>query len=149
MLVTVNMSREVYNYFKEYDLSQVVDTLLDMYDFTTLPPLTGKPEVQRSVDVENEAYVTLYNTVGPRSKKCSLGRLLEFGYTMDVLAMPRFEKLRVNTKIYNPVPALIDRAYKALLAARKYDSSDELKIITEAVYNYREVLRDEQEREDY
>lgn len=149
MLVTVNMSREVYNYFKEYDLSQITDALLDMYDFTMLPPINGKPEVQRTVDIENEAYIALYNTVGPRSKKCSLGRLLEFGYTMDVLSMPRFERLRVNTKIYNPVPALLDRAYKALLAARKHDSSDELKIICDAVYNYREVLRDEQEREEY
>lgn len=149
MFVTVNMSREVYEYYKNYDLSQIADTLLDMYDFTTLPPITGKPEVQRSVDVENEAYIALYNTVGPRSKKCSLGRLLEFGYTMDVLAMPRFEKMRVNTKIYNPVPALLDRAYKALLEARKHDASDELKIITDAVYNYREVVRDEQEREEY
>ena len=145
MLVTVNMTKDVYDYYKDYDLSQVIDVLLDMYDFTTLPPTEGKSEVQRSVDVENEAYIALYNTVGPRSKKCSLGRVLAFGYNMDVLSMPRFERMRVNTKVYNPVPALIDRAYKALLAARKHDSSDELKIITDAVYNYREVVRYEQE----
>jgi hypothetical protein len=149
MFVTVNMSREVYNYFKDYDLSQIADTLLDMYDFTTLPPIGHKPEVQKSVNVENEAYIALYNTVGPRSKKCSLGRLFEFAYTMDVLSMPRFEKMRVTTELFSPVPALIDRAYKALLGARKYDDSEELKIITDAVYNYREVLRDEQRREDY
>lgn len=148
MLVTVNMSREVYEYYKNYDLSQIVDTLLDMYDFTSLPPTCGKREVQRTVDIENEAYIALYNAVGPRSKKCSLGRLLEFGYTMDVLDMPRFERLRVNAKTHNPTLPLIDRAYKALLGARKFDDSDELRIITEAVYNYREVLRDEQTEAD-
>jgi hypothetical protein len=62
---------------------------------------------------------------------------------MDVLALPRFEELRVTDKDYtdNPTYQQVDKAYRALLAAQKYDTSEELHEITKIVYEYREVVR--------
>lgn len=142
MIVAVNMSKEVNDYFKGYNLDQVVDTLLDIYDFTTLPQISGKREVERKVNVSNELYINLYNTLGPRSKKVSLGRLLEFAYNMDVLRLPRFEDMRKSTvpNQHNPVPSLLNKAYRTLLDAQRYDNSEELKAITNLLYNYKEVM---------
>lgn len=143
MLVSVNMSNEVYEYFKGHDLSRVADTMLEIYDITNLPQISMPRGKEVRVNVSNEYYIDLYNTLGPRSKKVSLGRLFEFGYNMDVLALPRFEVMRVTDKDYtdNPVPSLLDRAYKALLAAQKYDDSNELREITSLVYDYKEVIK--------
>lgn len=138
MLVNVNMSKEVFEYFKGHDLSRVADTLMEMYDFTNLPPVSGHREVERRINVSNEMYISLYESLGPRNKKVSLARLFEFAYNMDVLSMPRFEKMRV-TKVSNPTRTLVDRAYRALLEAQRYDNSIELKEITKLVYAYREV----------
>ena len=140
MIVNVNMSREVYDYFKGHDLSSVADVLMEMYDFTNLPPVTGKREIERKVNVSNEMFISLYETLGPRSKKLSLGRLFEFAYNMDVLALPRFESMRVEEKD-DPTYSLVDRAYRALLMAQKYDKSPELKELVNLVYNYREVAK--------
>lgn len=141
MLVNVNMSREVYNYFKGHDMSKVADALLEMYDFTNLPQKTGPREKEVRLNVSNEYYISLYNSLGPRSKKISLGRLFEFAYTMDVLSLPRFEAMRNEQVNDNPTPALIDKAYKSLLLAQKYDDSQELKQLTNLVYNYREAMK--------
>lgn len=141
MIVSANMSREVYEYYKGYDLSAVANTLMDMYDFTNLPPISGPREKECRVDVTNEMYLSLYESLGPRSKKLSLGRLFEFGYNMDVLSLPRFEELRLSGRESNPAYSLVDKAYRTLLEARKYDDSFELKEITNILYNYREVVR--------
>lgn len=142
MIVNVNMSREVYDYFKGHDLSKVVDALLEMYDFTNLPQRVGPREKEIKVNVSNEYYISLYNTLGPRSKKLSLGRLFEFAYNMDVLALPRFESMRAEDQNDNPTYSLVDRAYRALLAAQKHDKTPELKELTRLVYEYREVVND-------
>jgi hypothetical protein len=140
MLVNVNMSREVFEYFKDYNLSDVADTLLEMYDFTNLPQINGPREVERKVNVSNEMYISLYNTLGPRSKKISLGRLFAFGYNMDVLRLERFNSMKVD--VYdNPTKTLIDKAYRSLLDAQKYDKSAELKEVTQIVYAYREAIK--------
>lgn len=141
IVVVANMSREVYEYYKEYDLSRVVNTLMEMYDFTNLPAITGPREVERKITVTNEMYISLYKSLGARSKKLSIGRLLEFGYNMDVLALPRFEEMRGSMTDDNPTYHLVDRAFRALSEARKYDDSAELKEITNLVYTYREVIR--------
>lgn len=140
MIVNVNMSNEVYNYFKGHDMSKVADALLEMYDFTNLPQRTGPREKECRLNISNEYYISLYNTLGPRSKKLSLGRLFEFGYNMDVLALSRFESMR-GVGEDNPAPTLVDRAYRALLTAQKYDKSLELKEITRLVYDYREAIK--------
>lgn len=142
MIVNVNMSREVYDYFKGHDLSKVADALLEMYDFTNLPQRVGPREKEIKVNVSNEYYISLYNTLGPRSKKISLGRLFEFAYNMDVLALPRFESMRAEDQNDNPTYSLVDRAYRALLAAQKHDKTPELKELTRLVYEYREAIND-------
>lgn len=141
MIVNANMSREVYDYFREYDLSQVVDALLEMYDFTNLPQRTGPREKECKINVSNEYYISLYKTLGARSKKLSLGRLLEFAYNMDVLALPRFQQMRKIEQHDDPTPALIHKAYIALLTAQTYDGSEELKDITKLVYEYDKYVR--------
>lgn len=142
MIVNVNMSREVYDYFKGHDLSKVADALLEMYDFTNLPQRVGPREKEIKVNVSNEYYISLYNTLGPRSKKLSLGRLFEFAHNMDVLALSRFESMRAEDQNDNPTYSLVDRAYRALLAAQKHDKTPELKEITRLVYEYREAIND-------
>lgn len=142
MIVNVNMSREVYDYFKGHDLSKVADALLEMYDFTNLPQRVGPREKEIKVNVSNEYYISLYNTLGPRSKKLSLGRLFEFAYNMDVLALSRFESMRAEDQNDNPTYSLVDRAYRALLAAQKHDKTPELKELTKLVYEYREAIND-------
>lgn len=141
MIVNANMSFEVYNYFKGHDMSKVADALLEMYDFTNLPQRTGPREKECKINVSNEYYISLYNTLGSRSKKLSLGRLFEFGYNMDVLSLPRFESMRAVEQNDNPTYTLIDRAYRALLSAQKYDKSLELKELTKLIYNYRESVK--------
>lgn len=140
MIVNVNMSIEVYSYFKGYDMSALVDTLLDMYDFTCLPPTSGVRDKEVKVNVNNETYISMYNLFGSRSKKVSLGRLFEFAFQMDVLALPRFKVFEI-IKEDVPTFSLLDKAYKALLTAQKYDKAKELKAITDAVYAYREIVR--------
>lgn len=142
MIVNVNMSNEVYDYFKGHDLSKVADALLEMYDFTNLPQRVGPREKEIKVNVSNEYYISLYNTLGPRSKKLSLGRLFEFAYNMDVLALSRFESMRAEDQNDNPTYSLVDRAYRALLAAQKHDNTPELKELTRLVYEYREAIND-------
>lgn len=142
MIVNVNMSHKVYDYFKGHDLSKVADALLELYDFTNLPQRIGPREKEIKVNVSNEYYISLYNTLGPRSKKLSLGRLFEFAYNMDVLALPRFESMRAEDQNDNPTYSLVDRAYRALLAAQKHDKTPELKELTRLVYEYREAIND-------
>lgn len=144
MLINVNMSMEVYDYFKDYDLSKVADTLLEMYDFTNLPQKTGPREKECRLNINNEYYISLYNTLGPRSKKISLGRLFEYAYNMDVLALPRFNNMKLSDRKDNPVRSLVDKAYRALLEAQKHDSSPMLKDITRILYEYREALDNEE-----
>lgn len=145
MLVNANISREVYEYYKGHDLSKVTDALLEMYDFTNLPQcavrIDSSQRKECKINVSNEYYIQLYNTFGPRSKKLSIGRLLEFGYNMDVLAHSRFESMRVEDRQDNPTFTLIDRAYRALLSAQKYDDSVMLKELTKLTYDYREAIR--------
>jgi hypothetical protein len=145
MVVNANLSKNVYDYYKGHDLSKVADTLLEMYDFTNLPQCAIRIDKSQrkecKINVSNEYYISLYETLGPRSKKLSLGRLFEFGYNMDVLALPRFESMRVDNQNDDPTHSLIDRAYRALLLAQKYDTSEELKQLTKLIYNYREMVK--------
>lgn len=137
MIVNVNMSQQVYDYFKAYNLSDVANTLLEQYDFTFLPATAGKRDIERKVNITDPIYIQLYNVVGPRSKKVSLGRLFEFAYNMDVLNRPNF-KIQPTINIDNPVISLIDRAYRALLEAQKYSDDQNLKDITNLLYKYKE-----------
>lgn len=140
MIVTVNMSKEVWTYFKDYLLDDLINCLLEQYDFTNLPAMTPterKNTVERKVNVVDPIYIQLYQAVGPRSKKVSLGRLLEFAYGMDVLSNPLF-KVKPIDRGANPAPSLIDKAYKILLDAKRYDPDNrELRLIVELIYELR------------
>ena len=140
MIVSVNMSREVYDYFKNHNLSDVANTLLQQFDFTICPPTSGIRDVERKVNITDPVYIQLYNTVGPRSKKVSLGRLFEFAYNMDVLNMQKF-KIEPTKGDDNIVATLIDKAYRALLEAQKYSKDEILKNLTDTIRNYREVVK--------
>ena len=61
---------------------------------------------------------------------------------MDVLALSRFESMRAEDQNDNPTYSLVDRAYRALLAAQKHDKTPELKELTRLVYEYREAVND-------
>lgn len=137
MRVAVNMSRDTYEYFKDCDLSALADALLETYDITTLPPISGKREVERVVNVSNPHYISLYNTVGARSKLVSLGRLFSFAHEMDVLNTPTFSIYERET-IDDPVPTLLERAYRALLEANKHLNDSMLRDIVRIVNTYRE-----------
>lgn len=140
MIVNVNMSQQVYDYFKDYDLSDVANTLLEQYDFTNLPPTSGIRDIERKVNVTDPIYIQLYNIVGPRSKKISLGRLFEFAHNMDVLNRPNF-RIQPTANTDNPVMSLINRAYRALLEAQKYSDDLNLKEMTDLLYKYKEAIK--------
>ena len=93
MRVSVNMSRETYNYWSKYDLAAVADVLLSIYDITSLPPCSGGREIERRIDVQNEQYLDMYETFGTHSKKLSLGRLFEFGANADIAHTDEFKSL--------------------------------------------------------
>lgn len=146
MLVSANVSKEVYRYYYGHDLDLVVDTLLEMFDMSNLPERTGERYKELRINVSNENYLEAYMHYGAKSKKVSLARLLEFGMKSDVLSMERFNLMRrVVEKVSkkNPVYSQLSKAYKALLMAREYDDSEELKIITNLVYDYRGVCQNE------
>ena len=135
MIVNVNMSQEVYDYFKNYNFDDLTEYLLNRYDFTVLPQTSGKRDIERKVNVNNQAYIQLYNIVGPRSKKISLGRLFEFAYNLDVLSITGFELKTVEYN-KNMISTFIYRAYRILLDAQKYSNDLNLKEITTLVYEY-------------
>lgn len=142
MIVSVNMSREVYDYFQGYDLSDVANCLLEQYDFTAMPPTSGIRDVERRLNITDPVYIRLYHTVGPRSKKVSLARLFEYAYHADVLANPSFAvKPTINTD--DPTYGLVNSAYNYLLRAKKYSDNKSLENITNLVYNLREVFKNE------
>jgi len=125
MKITFNVTQEVYDYFSCYDMTQLVDNLLDIYDFTTLPEASPNKTKQVRCEVHNLTYIAMYNAVGPRSKKVSLARLLEFAFNMDICNNPDFTLLPIKDK-HNPVKALITKAYNLLVEAAKQDNSTDL-----------------------
>lgn len=97
MKVCANVSKEVADYYKNYDLDKVVDIMLGIYDITTLPPVdksARSKRVQLTIDITNEEYISLYKFYGSRSVKISIARLLDFGYNMLVLDNIAFEFAR-------------------------------------------------------
>lgn len=143
--ICVNISIQADEYFKEHDLSQVVNVLLEMYDITSVPKHTYKDRVQRRVTVWNDLWLDLYNKFGPRYHGISIARLIEFAYLTDVLALERFKGLKkTEAPPKNFTLVLIRRVYKNLLDLQKQRPNDmQLKQITEIVYNYMEVIADE------
>lgn len=141
MLVSINMSNEVYDYFKGYDFNSLANALLEKYDYTDLPQTSGKKDKQVTVNITDEFYIQLYLVVGPRSKKISLGRLFEFAYNMQVLNEPVFIQSLIAQDPQDIANSYLTRAYNALLEAQKFDKSYDLGEITNYLYNYKSLRR--------
>lgn len=128
MIVSVNLSQEVYDYYKDYDLSDIANALLKQYDFTCLPAKTGGRDKEIRVNVTDPTYIQLYKVVGPRSKKVSLARLFEFGYNMDALCCLDIKPTKNED---NPFPTLMEKVYRTLLEAQKYTDNPCIKDMIE------------------
>lgn len=118
--VTVSMTREVAEYYKQYirspqEWTHVVDKMLERYEVESLPPVEGEKYTQRQIVVTNPYFVSLYNEFGPKSKRCSLARLLKFGQSVDIFLDPEY--LSVANKNY--VISTIERKRAALTRAIK------------------------------
>lgn len=144
MIVSANLSQEVYHYFKDYNLSDVANALLAKYDFTCLPPTSGKRYKEIRVNITDPVYISLYGTVGPHSKKVSLGRLFEFAYYMDVLSSPDFS-VEPTKNEDSPVPQLLNKAYRALLEAQQYTDNLIIKELTKMINDLKTVFDNEKQ----
>lgn len=136
--VCANVSGEVAEYYKGYDINRVANALLEIFEFDNLPPMSGKREVEYRVIINNAFYEDMYKTYGPRSKKVSLGRLFEFGMNMDVLKSEQFKTFKDE----NYVPpdfgrVYLNNAYAALKKAQKYYKDGELASIVEVLRFYK------------
>lgn len=134
MIVRVNMAKEVADYFNGYNLDEIINLLLNEYDFLHLPSYSGRRDVIRDINVTNELYINMYQHYGPHSKKVSLSRLLEHGYNMDCLATLSIEKEEVNIdNSKNKAKSLIKSAYEKLLQASVLLNNDGLKELAKEI----------------
>lgn len=135
MKVCANVNKDVANYYKDYDLSEVIDILLSMYDITTMPAVDKSNEsgrIQLQIDIINEEYLNLYKLYGPRSTKISLARLLDFGYNMLILDNEIFNSCRKSeqkTDDTSEVEYYLEQAKKNLKNAYNISKDDNIKNI--------------------
>lgn len=136
--VCANVSGEVAEYYKGYDINRVANALLEIFEFDNLPPMSGKREVEYRVIINNEFYENMYKTYGPRSKKVSLGRLFEFGMNMDVLKSEQFKAFKDENYLPPDLGQIyLNRAYADLKKAQRYCQDERLKQIVEALRFYK------------
>lgn len=158
--VTFALSKDVYDYYKERlrsadDWSVIADKMLSMYDITALPPTREEKYTQRTIFVSNENFINLYNEFGPKSKKCSLSRLFQFGRDCDIFALPEF------TVFAKPVTPPEVRKIRGITATIKeltsvlsinlpaYESQDNfLREVKDFLLIYREMLSEEVNNND-
>ena len=134
--VCANVSREVADYYKNCNINDVVNTLLETFEFDRLPQMAGEREIELRVTVDNELYEEMYHKYGSRSKKVSLGRLLEFGMNMDVLNSDGFKIFKVKKPEIDYGLFYTKKAARALKMAMKYDDSEILSTAFEALEVY-------------
>ena len=134
--VCANVSREVADYYRGCEINDVVNTLLETFEFDKLPQMRGEREVELRLTVNNEFYESMYKTYGPRSKKVSLGRLLEFGKDMDVLNSDAFKIYKAD--IAEPDFGLfyLNKAVRNLKKAAEFDKSDFIVSLYEGLRAY-------------
>lgn len=144
MIVKVSFSKEVLSYFKNYDLDKICDLLLETFDITNLPPCELPRYTYRTINVNNENFISLSNSLGPWSKKLSLSRLFEFAYNLDFLSEGDYSSYLLSEKSVNAAPSVnqqLDKIYRLLLEIKKYDSSEELQSIISMVYLYMKLKK--------
>lgn len=157
MKISVTMSKEATEYFANIDLSTLINNLLDVYDYTNLPAVSRPRYTYRSVDITNETFLSLYNSLGAHNKKVSLSRLIEFAYDMDVLATspslatkegsmqtitPAIERVQQMQRAKR-LQSLVYKAYRALMdASSLYEKPPEpLVQVLDVVRTYYNVVR--------
>ena len=134
--VCANVSRQVADYYKNCNIDDVVNTLLETFEFDRLPQMAGEREIELRVTVDNELYEDMYRKYGSRSKKVSLGRLLEFGMNMDVLNSDGFKIFKIEKPETDYGLFYTKKAARALKMATNYDNSEILSTALEALKVY-------------
>ena len=113
MIMSVTLTRDMNDYYKAKNLDIIVATLLQRYDITTLPQVTGEGRYVRKVEVKDPAYIALCGFYGTKSPKVSLSRLLFFGMCQDVCATLSAEELRLPSEdtlsVLQSVLAFLDK----------------------------------------
>lgn len=134
--VCANVSKEVADYYRGCNIDDVVNTLLETFEFDRLPQMRGEREVELRINVTNEFYESMYHRYGSRSKKVSLGRLLEFGKNMDVLSSDSFKIYKIEKPEIDQGLFYLRKAIRNLKLAITYDSSDILQSVYEGLKAY-------------
>lgn len=120
----VGLSDVALEYYEGYNLSRVVDELLETFDISVMPSVTRDITHRKTVNVYNVPFINDYLKYGARSEKVSLTRLVEYGYDADVLRLPQFKTpdLRrtkdVVTGDDTDYIALLEKAKKCLNSAK-------------------------------
>lgn len=155
--VTVSMTKETAEYYKQYLRSQqawttFVDKMLERYEIESLSPTEGEKYTQRTITITNPYFISLYNEFGPKSKKCSIARLLQFGKDIDIFAEEEFLAIKdkpLMSSAKSRKIAALTRVMKELIAAciiplPEYEKQEAfLKDIKDFVYTYRAILEED------
>ena len=155
--VTVSMTKEVADYYKQYLRSaeawtMFVDKMLERYELESLPPVTGEKYTQKTITVTNEYFVSLYNEFGAKSKRCSIARLLALGKDIDIFSEEEFQQIKdikVTTTVNSIKIAALTRVVRELNAAcavptfRHDEQEAYLQDVRDFVQTYRDMLIDE------
>lgn len=98
MRVSTHISREMKEYFAKYNLSGLVNKLLEEVSLMSLPDMTEPKECEVFLDIHSDIYFALRRNFGARSKLISLGKILEYAYKGDILSSGLYDDFRKDTK---------------------------------------------------
>lgn len=120
--IRIAMNDEVYNYFKDINLSSIVDDMLETYNITEIPELSHTVRTHyRDVIVTNPEYLRMRSILGVRDPQVNLSRLFECAYAQDYLN-------EANYKVVNSYKTDLLKAKMFVLKAKfilnRYDVGD-------------------------
>ena len=120
--IRIAMNDDVYNYFKDINLSSIVDDMLETYNITEIPELSHTIRTHyRDVIVTNPEYLRMRSILGVRDPQVNLSRLFEWAYAQDYLN-------EANYKVVNSYKTDLLKAKMFVLKAKsilnRYDVGD-------------------------
>lgn len=120
--IRIAMNDAVYNYFKDINLSSIVDDMLETYNITEIPELSHTIRTHyRDVIVTNPEYLRMRSILGVRDPQVNLSRLFEWAYAQDYLN-------EANYKVVNSYKTDLLKAKMFVLKAKsilnRYDVGD-------------------------
>lgn len=120
--IRIAMNDAVYNYFKDINLSSIVDDMLETYNITEIPELSHTVRTHyRDVIVTNPEYLRMRSILGVRDPQVNLSRLFEWAYAQDYLN-------EANYKVVNSYKTDLLKAKMFVLKAKsilnRYDVGD-------------------------